>query len=72
VEKKPVLTPLKEKKKPDTSLEVDKQTAPSPDETVDAGTPPKESDKIIPGQVESDVRTPTLKETDGSANTKLE
>ena len=72
VEKKSVLTPLKEKKKPDTSLEVDKQTAPSPDETVDAGTPPKESDKIIPDQVESDVRTTTLKETDGSANTKLE
>ena len=69
---KPVVTPLKEKKKPDASLEVDKPTAPVPDETVDTGTPPKESVKIIPGQVESDEQTPTLKETDESADIVLE
>jgi hypothetical protein len=64
LEKKPAVIPLKEKKKPDTSLEVEKQTTQPSDETVGTGTSPKESDKIIPDQVESDEQIPTLKETD--------
>ncbi len=72
LEKKSAVTPLKEKKKPDTSLESDKQTAPPPDETVDTGTLPKESDKTIPGQVESYEQTPPLNETDESVNIILE
>ena len=64
LEKIPVVTPLKENKKPDTSLEVDKQTAPPVNETSDTENPPNESDKTIPDQVESDKQTSTLKLTD--------
>lgn len=71
-EKKPVVTPLKEKKKPDTSLEGNKQTAQPPDETVSTGTLLKENDKTIPGQLESDKQTPTLKETDEPADIIVE
>ncbi len=53
-------------------METDKQTAPSPDETVDTETLPKESDKTIPDQVESYEQTPIIKETDESVNIILE
>lgn len=69
---KPVVTPLKEKKKPDTSSINDKQTAMPLDGTVDTGTTPKESDKTIPIQVESDEHAPTLKKTDESSNIIVE
>lgn len=72
LEKKPVVTPLKEIKKPDTSSINDKQTAMPLDGTVDTGTTPKESDKTIPIQVESDEQTPTLNKPDESSNIIVE
>ncbi len=66
---KPIVTPLEEIKKPDSSSQVDQQTAsPADDETDDTKVLPKERDDVIPGQEESDEQTPKLKGADESAN----